>query len=174
VRGATPRYWEDVQVGDVLPRMVKGPMTVTGFICYAQGWGGLYIRANKLAWKMQQKHPGTGIKNRFGVPDCPERVHWDEAFALEVGAYDYGPERCSWLTHQLTNWIGDDGFLRKSKCQIRRHNPDGDVIFIDGTVTRKFVEDGKHLVEISQKAVTHRGELSASGAAIVELPSRAR
>jgi len=175
IRGATPRYWEDVKEGEALPRMMKGPMTVTGFICYAQGWGGLYIRANKLAWKMQQKHPGTGIKNRFGVPDCPERVHWDEAFALEVGApgaYDYGPERCSWLTHQITNWAGDDGFLRKSKCQIRRHNPDGDVVVIDGSVTRKFVENGKHLVEINQKAQTHRGELSASGIAIVELPSR--
>jgi acyl dehydratase len=174
IRGATPRYWEDVKEGEELPTMMKGPMTVTGFICYAQGWGGLYIRANKLAWKMQQAHPGLGIKNRFNVPDCPERVHWDEAFALEVGApgaYDYGPERCSWLTHQLTNWMGDDGFLRKSKCQVRRHNPDGDVIFINGTVVRKFVEDGKHLVEISQQAETHRGELSATGAAVVELPS---
>jgi crotonobetainyl-CoA:carnitine CoA-transferase CaiB-like acyl-CoA transferase len=41
-------------------------------------------------------------------------VHWDEEFAREVGApgaYDYGPERCSWLTHHLTNWMGDDGFL---------------------------------------------------------------
>ena len=163
--------------GEQLPRMMKGPMTVTGFIAYAQGWGGLYIRANKLAWKMIDKHPGLGIKNRFNVPDCPERVHWDEAFALEVGApgaYDYGPERCSWLTHQLTNWIGDDGFLRKSSCQIRRHNPDGDVVVIDGVVGRKFVEDGKHLVEISQKATTHRGELSASGVAVVELPSRGK
>jgi acyl dehydratase len=176
IRGASPRYWEDVIEGEPLPRMMKGPMTVTGFIGYAQGWGGLYIRANKLAWKMQSKHPGLGIKNRFNVPDCPERVHWDEAFALEVGApgaYDYGPERCSWLTHQLTNWMGDEGFLRKSKCQIRRHNPDGDVIFIDGTVVRKFVEDGKHLVEIRQTAMTHRDEMSANGAAIVELPSRA-
>ncbi|WCT73497.1 MaoC family dehydratase N-terminal domain-containing protein [Sphingomonas naphthae] len=175
IRGATPRYWEDVQEGDQLPRMMKGPMTVTGFICYAQGWGGLYIRANKLAWKMQQKHPGTGIKNRFNVPDCPERVHWDEAFALEVGApgaYDYGPERCSWLTHQVTNWIGDDGFLHKSKCQIRRHNPDGDVIFIDGEVVRKFEENGKKYVEISQRAETHRGEVSAFGTSIAELPSR--
>jgi hypothetical protein len=51
VRGDTPRYYEDVQVGDTLPTMPKGPMTVTGFIAYAQGWGGLYIRANKLAWK---------------------------------------------------------------------------------------------------------------------------
>lgn len=175
IRGAKPRYWEDVIEGEELPRMMKGPMTVTGFICYAQGWGGLYIRANKLAWKMQDAHPGLGIKNRFNVPDCPERVHWDEDFALEVGApgaYDYGPERCSWLTHHVTNWIGDDGFLRNSKCQIRRHNPDGDVIFIDGVVSRKWEEDGKHLVEISQRAETHRGEMSANGASIVELPSR--
>ena len=30
IRGAEPRYWESVQVGDALPTMVKGPMTVTG------------------------------------------------------------------------------------------------------------------------------------------------
>ena len=175
IRGATPRYWEDVRENEALPRMIKGPMTVTGFIAYAQGWGGLYIRANKMAWQMQVKHPGLGIKNRFNVPDCPERVHWDEAFALEVGApgaYDYGPERNSWLTHHITNWMGDAGFLYKAKCQIRRHNPDGDVIFIDGYVTRKFVENGKYYVEIQQEALTHRGELSAMGSSIVELPSR--
>ena len=175
IRGSRTRYWEDVKEGEELPKMLKGPMTVTGFIGYAQGWGGLYIRANKLAWKLQQKHPSAGIKNRFNVPDCPERVHWDEAFALEVGApgaYDYGPERCSWLTHQITNWAGDDSHLYKAKSQIRRHNPDGDVIVIEGQVTRKFVDNGKHYVEISQKALTHRGELSASGVAIVELPSR--
>jgi hypothetical protein len=124
---------------------------------------------------MQQAHPGLAIKNRFNIPDCPERVHWDDDFAREVGtpgAYDYGPERTSWLTHHCTNWMGDDGFLRKHKSQIRRHNPDGDVIFIDGVVSRKWEEDGKHLVEISQRAETHRGELSATAAAIVELPSR--
>ena len=175
IRGSTPRYWEDVTVGEALPRMMKGPMTVTGFIGYAQGWGGLYIRANKLAYQLYTKHKGLGIRNRFNVPDCPERVHWDEAFALEVGApgaYDYGPERCSWLTHHLTNWIGDAGFLHSSRCQVRRHNPDGDAMFIDGSVTRKFEEGGKHLLEIAQKAETHRGELSATGKAVVELPSR--
>ena len=175
IRGATPRYFEDVNVGDKLPPMMKGPMTVTGFICYAQGWGGLYIRANKLAYKMQKAHPGLGIRNRFNVPDCPERVHWDEDFALEVGApgaYDYGPERCSWLTHHMTNWIGDDGFLHKSDCQIRRHNPDGDAIVITGEVTKKFEENGKKYVEVEQKATTHRGELSAFGTAVAELPSK--
>jgi acyl dehydratase len=175
VRGATPRYWEDVNVGDQLPKMMKGPMTVTGFIGYAQGWGGLYIRTNKLHFQLIDAHPGLGIPNKFGVRDVPERVHWDDDFAREVGtpgAYDYGPERCSWLTHHITNWIGDDGFLHKSKCQIRRHNPDGDVIFITGEVVRKFEENGKKYVEIQQRAETHRGEMSAFGTAVAELPSR--
>ncbi|MEQ9123895.1 MAG: MaoC family dehydratase N-terminal domain-containing protein [Alphaproteobacteria bacterium] len=175
IRGATPRFWEDVREGEALPTMVKGPMTATGFIAYAQGWGGLYIRANKLAWRLQTDHPGLGIKNRRGIPDCPERVHWEEAFALKVGApgaYDYGPERCSWLTHHVTNWMGDEGFLRKAKCQIRRHNPEGDIVLIHGEVVRKYVEDGRRLVEISQRAVNQDEELSAFGSAVVELPSR--
>lgn len=175
IRGATPRYWEDVKEGEALPVMFKGPMTVTGFIAYAQGWGGLYIRANKLAWKLIDAHPGVGIKNRFGIPDCPERVHWEEEFALEVGApgaYDYGPERTSWMTHQLTNWMGDTGFLHKSSCKIRRHNPEGDMLFIKGSVKRKFVENGKHMVEIEQEARNQDDELSVVGSGMVVLPSR--
>jgi len=46
------------------------------------------------------------------------------------------------------------------------------VILIDGSVIRKFVENGEHYVEIQQCAETHRGELSAMGTAIAELPSR--
>ncbi|HEY3835743.1 MAG TPA: MaoC family dehydratase N-terminal domain-containing protein [Bryobacteraceae bacterium] len=176
VRGATPRCWDDVHLNQELPVMVKGPMTVTGFIAFAQGWGGLYIRANKLAWKQIHAHPGLGIPNRFGIPDCPERVHWEAEFAHMVGApgaYDYGPERCSWLTHHLTNWMGDDGFLRRATSKIRRHNPEGDTLFITGKVTRKFIDAGQHLVEVVQEARNQDNELSAMGTGIVELPARA-
>jgi acyl dehydratase len=175
VRGSVPRYWEDVNVQDELPIMFKGPMTVTGFIAYAQGWGGLYIRANKLAWKLVDVHPGLGIKNRYGIPDVPERVHWEEEFALEVGApgaYDYGPERNSWLTHQLTNWMGDSGFLRKNTCKIRRHNPQGDMLFFKAKVVKKYTEEGRHLVEIEQIAHNQDDELSVLGTGIVELPTK--
>jgi acyl dehydratase len=176
VRGARTRRFDEVQIGEALPTMAKGPMTVTGFIAYAQGWGGLYIRANKLAWKMIDRHPGLGIPNRFNIPDCPERVHWEPEMALMVGApgaYDYGPERCSWLTHHLTNWMGDEGFLRRAHCRIRRHNPEGDLLFIDGRVTGKRVEDGRCLVDIEQEARNQDGELSAVGGGTVELPGRA-
>ena len=174
-RGSEPRYWEDVDVGDELPTMPKGPMTVTGFIAYAQGWGGLYIRANRIAWKQIDAHPGLGIVNKFNIPDCPERVHWEEEFARQVGtpgAYDYGPERCSWLTHHLTDWMGDHGFLRKASCKIRRHNPEGDLLVIRGTVKDKRIEKGRHLIEISQEARQQDNELSVIGTGLVELPSR--
>ncbi len=176
VRGSEIRYFEDVSIGDKLPTMVKGPMTVTGFIAYAQGWGGLYIRANKLAWKQHHRHPGLAIKNKFGIPDCPERVHWENDFATMVGApaaYDYGPERCSWMTHHMTNWMGDDSFLRESKSQIRRHNPEGDTLFIDGEVIGKREVDGAALIDIKQQALNQDGELSIHGTGVVELSRRA-
>lgn len=173
IRGSRPRHIDHVDVGEKLPRMVKGPMTVTGFIAFAQGWGGLYIRANKLAWKQLQKHPGLGIPNAFGIPDVPERVHWEDELARLVGtpaAYDYGPERCSWMSHHLTNWMGDAGFVREHRMEIRRHNPVGDTLYIDGEVTGKLERHGELCVEISQRAVNQDGELSVTGKAFVRLP----
>ncbi len=175
IRGAQARYIEDVHAGDRLPTMVKGPMTVTGFIAFAQGWGGLYIRANRLAWKQLRKHPGLGIPNKFGIPDVPERVHWEDDLATLVGtpaAYDYGPERCSWMSHHLTDWMGDRGFLRRLEVKIRRHNPVGDTLYISGEVTRTFEHAGAHYAEIAQRAVNQDGELSVQATGTVRLPSR--
>jgi acyl dehydratase len=176
IRGAEPRYFEDIEVGAQLPVMGKGPMTVTGFIAFAQGWGGLYIRANKIAYELIKKHPGLGIPNALNIPDVPERVHWEKELALEVGtpgAYDYGPERCSWLTHHLTNWMGDNGFLLNHKSQIRHHNVVGDIISITGTVTAKSLDDqGRGCVTIEQHAHNQHGDLSALGTGVVVLPVR--
>ena len=99
----------------------------------------------------------------------------EDEFAQLVGtpgAYDYGPERCSWLTHHLTNWMGDDGFLRRATSKIRRHNPAGDLLTFHGTVTRKYTEGDRHLVEIEQEARNQDGELSIIGTGTVELPSK--
>ena len=103
-------------------------------------------------------------------------MHWEEEFAHKVGApgaYDYGPERCSWLTHHLINWCGDDGFLHSASCKIRRHNPAGDALFINGKVVDKYVdEQGQHCVWIEQEARNQDDELSVLGSGVVVLPKR--
>ncbi len=175
IRGATPRYWEDVRVGDALPPVVKGPLTVTSVIAFIQGWGGLYIRAHGLAFEMFERHPALAIDNAFSVPEPPERVHWDEPFAQAVGvpgAYDYGPERVAWLGHLVTNWMGNDGVLKRLNVQVRRHNLIGDTTWCRGRVTGKPEENGEALVELS--AENQRGEITAQGSAVVALPRRGR
>jgi acyl dehydratase len=175
-RGASPRYWEDVEVGDEIPRMVKGPLTVTSVIAFVQGWGSLYVRAHGLAFDLFERHPALGIANAFGVPEPPERVHWDEALARAVGvpgAYDYGPERVAWLGHLVTNWIGDRGRLARLAVQVRRHNLIGDTTWCRGSVTGKTLAgDDCGEVTLRLTAANQRGETIAAGEAMVLLPRR--
>lgn len=173
VRGNKTRHWEDVHEGDALPTILKGPMTVTGFIAYVQGWGGLYIRAHKLAFRQSKKHPGLGIPNSYGIPDVPERVHWEDDLARAIGtpgAYDYGPERVSWMGHLMTNWIGDDGWLSRLSAQIVRHNPVGDTLWISGRVTRKYRKGDKGYVECKLMAKNQDDQLSCEAEATAILP----
>jgi acyl dehydratase len=175
VRGATPRWFEDVKVGDQMPEVVKGPLTVTSIVAFVQGWGSLYVRAHGLAFDMFDRHPALAIPNAFGVPEPPERVHWDEAFARAVGvpgAYDYGPERVAWLGHLVTNWMGDAGMLTRLSVQVRRHNLIGDTTWCRGRVTSVAERDGRGEVTVDLAAVNQREETIARGEATVVLPRR--
>ncbi|HET8579178.1 MAG TPA: MaoC family dehydratase N-terminal domain-containing protein [Methylomirabilota bacterium] len=176
IRGRAPRFWDEVRIGEALPTVCKGPLTVTSVIAFVQGWGSLYVRAHGLAFDLFARHPALGIPNEFGVPEPPERVHWDEPFARAVGvpgAYDYGPERVAWLGHVVTNWMGDDGQLRRLNAQVRRHNLIGDVTWCRGRVTGKREADGEALVDVELMAKNQRGETTAQGGATVALPRRA-
>ena len=172
VRGATPRYWDEVSIGETMPEVVKGPLTVTSVVAFVQGWGSLYVRGHGLAFDMFERHPALGIPNGFGVPEPPERVHWDEAMARAVGvpgAYDYGPERVAWLGHLVTNWMGDGGFLRRLNARVLRHNLIGDTTWCRGRVTGKTAGG---VVTVQLDGTNQRGEVIADGIAEVVLPQR--
>ena len=174
-RGAQTRYWDDVTDEEVLPTVLKGPLTVTGMIAFIAGWGGLYVRAHRLAMEQATRHPSLGIPNAMGVPEPPEVVHWDSDFARSIGApsaYDYGPERVSWLGHLMTDWIGDDGFLCRLNVQVNRINALGDVTWCKGRVKRKYVQDGRSLVDCEVWAENQSGIVTAKGDATAELIAR--
>jgi hypothetical protein len=175
VRGALTRFWEDVEVGAPLPEIVKGPLTVTSIIAFVQGWGSLYVRAHGLAFDLFERHPALSIPNEFGVPEPPERVHWDEHLARAVGVpapYDYGPERVAWLGHLVTNWMGDAGSLTRLSVEVRRHNLLGDTTWCRGRVAGTALVDGRGEVTLELHAVNQRSETIARGRAVVVLPRR--
>jgi hypothetical protein len=87
-------------------------------------------------------------------------------------AYDYGPERIAWLGQLLTNWIGDDGFLKRLRVKIKRFNLIGDMTWCHGRVVGARIVDGDGLVDLSVWCEDQRGQVTAEGEATVVLPVR--
>ena len=176
VRGAEPLYWDDVAMGTQAPEIVRGPYTATVAVAFEQAWGGLFVFAHGYWFDYLRRHPAAAVLNSYGIPEPPEAVHWDTPLARSVGvpeAYDYGPERISWLATMLTNWIGDAGFLEELYCEIRRFNLVGDVTYCRGVVTQKeALPDGRGRLRLSVEAVDQRGQTTAKGFACVLLPRR--
>jgi acyl dehydratase len=177
-RGAVPRYWEDVSVGDVIDPLVKGPLTVTDIVCWHVGVGmGLYgVRPLGLGVRNRQRVKGFYHRDELNVPDVMQRVHWDPEFARRSGnptTFDYGRMREFWLIHACTNWMGDDAWLWKLSAEFRAFNYVGDTQWISGEVTRHYEADGgRPAVDIALRATNQRGQETTPGTATILLPSR--
>ncbi len=74
-----------------------------------------------------------------------------------------------WLAHLMTDWMGDDGFLRELSVSLRRPNVLGDISRCTGRSTGKRVEGDRHLVDADIWITNQRDEKSAIGSAVVEL-----
>ncbi len=177
-RGAETRWWEDVTVGEVITPMAKGPLTETDMIVFHAGGYGFVPYApcsNRIAFKNRQRIAPFYVKNEYGIPDVAQRVHWDSAWAQAIGnpmAYDYGVMRDCHLSHFLTDWMGDDGWLVRQSSEIRKFNYIGDTHVITGEVVGKRVEDGLHLVDVEMRGTNQREVVTCPGTATVALPSR--
>ncbi|MBI3744109.1 MAG: MaoC family dehydratase N-terminal domain-containing protein [Chloroflexi bacterium] len=178
IQGAKPRYWEDVQVGDLLPPIVRGPLTVTDVILWhaGRGFGAMFgVAALKMGYKNRKRVPAFYTRNEYNAWDCAQRVHWDNLRANKVGnprAYDYGNMRTHWMNNLVTNWMGDEGWLFKHSDQIRRFNFMGDTSWVRGKVVAKRHEGKRCFVDLELWIENQRGETSAPGQATVILPSR--
>lgn len=177
VRGTERRYWEDVQVGDKLDPIVKGPLCMTDMIAFYAGAMVAPTPAHGLALKDRARHPNWWFRNpENGGLEPNIRVHENIAAARAAGVpapYDVGVQRQSWLIHFITNWMGDDAFLVKNDASYTAFNYFGDVTYFSGEVVRKYEEDGMHLVDLAVRGTNQRGVVSIPGTATVALPSRA-
>lgn len=164
------RKFVDVSVGDDLGTVLKGPLTGTAEIAF-ESYFGVYFVGNKIARDLHRRHPKLMITNEQGVPEPPQRVHWDNDLCKRLlglpGAYDVGMERASWILQVVTDWMGDDGDLLTFDVQYRRFNYLGDVTRCKGVVTA--VAENR-VVSCDVWSENHRGETTARGTATVRLP----
>lgn len=174
-RGSEVLYWEDVNPGDLLPVVQKGPLTLVDIVGFYSGRRTVYD-VMKLAFLARDKHPrNVYYSPTRNIPMHPAAGHFDVEIAHEIGmpgAYDQGWQRINWAGHMLTNWCGDQGFTRKLEGKVTRPNLVGDLTRMHGEVTGKRLEKGEALVDIHWWGENQRGERNCSGQAVVRLPSR--
>jgi hypothetical protein len=99
-------------------------------------------------------------------------MHFSDKFARLVVcpvAVSYGAQTASWAGHMICNWMGDDGFLKKLHTRLYRYAPLGDTHWIKGKVTKKYVDEGKYLVDIDWEDKNQLGTKHAGGTATVQL-----
>lgn len=158
-----------VSVGDQLPPVLKGPLSVADVICWLNGVGtGVFIKSSRQWYEYLNRHPAAGIPDEFGVPDAPECVHWDEKIAAKIGMpgpYDYGWQRCAWLGHVVTDWAGDHAWVQRIEIRLNAPNYVGDLTTVSGSVVEVDPEGGSLTVEM--QATDHRGRVTATGRARV-------
>jgi acyl dehydratase len=137
-------YWEDVQVGDELPPVE------------------LAINAKRMQLQT------SGSQDWYPV-------HFDPAFARKSGHEDVfmntGFLQAA-LVRVITDWMGDAGFLRRLKFEMRRQHRPGDVMVCRGRVVAREERDGQPCVDLEVWAESEREGVATPGEATVILPRR--
>jgi len=191
--GKSP-HWEEVSIGDKLPRRVIGPHSIASFTTEYRAfvfniWGTFRWTAPEGVvdpWVNQDPGwvEGFGFdedlalidpRARDGLYLGPSRGHIDGDKASEVGmsrAYGYGATMAAWNTDYLAFWAGHDGMVRHAKSDFRGPAFEGDVTFIDGEVIDKIEssEWGFPVVQVKVTMTNQDGTKVVVSTNEVELP----
>jgi acyl dehydratase len=102
-------------------------------------------------------------------------IHYDKDYAQGRGLSGVvvpGQLVCAFLGQLVTDWMGEQGTLKKLSCSYKGMNYPGEAITCKGKVLKKVVADGEHRVECNIWAENARGEKTVTGGAVVVLPAR--
>ena len=137
-------YYEDVAVGSEITALTKQP-TTRELVMWAGASGDL------------------------------NPIHYDKDYALKrglPGVVVHGQLAGCFLGQMLTDWLGERGSLKKLSLAYKGMNFPGEALTCKGTVAKKYIENGQHLLVLSIWTENPGREKTVSGTATVSLPSR--
>lgn len=194
-RGSQTLYWEDVNVGDEPAWCCDGPVSALDMAKVMDIGCPTTTQMMKKGRKMPMRDPVYNMP--FGGGDW----HYSNLNIPGGRAIFYNFHARNYILRMITNWMGDDGFIRKfywTKSIIfkemnhtgigaavlnkvpymqgkycNRHGMEGDTCISKGYVTAKYVgEDGNHYVDMSCWGETLDGDIIQVVEATIMLPTR--
>jgi acyl dehydratase len=137
-------YYEDVQVGDALPQLVKEPMTHLRLVRYA------------------------GASGDFNP------LHTDPKVGEEIGTggiIAHGMLIMGFVGQLVSDYVGPEA-LRKFGVRFKGMTHLDDVITCTGTVTEKYEADGEARIAGKVQAVDQNGDVKVTGTFVAALPHK--
>jgi acyl dehydratase len=142
--GQARRYYEDVQVGEQIPPLVKAPMTHLRLVRYA------------------------GASGDFNP------LHTDPKVGEEIGTggiIAHGMLIMGFVGQLLSDYAGQNA-LRKFGVRFKGMTHLNDEITCTGTITEKYEIDGEGRIAGKVQAVDQNGDIKVAGTFIAALPHR--
>jgi acyl dehydratase len=137
-------YYEDVQVGDTLPQLVKDPVTHLQLVRYAGASGDF----NPL-------HTDPKVGEQIGTG----------------GIIAHGMLIMGFVGQLVSDYVGPEA-LRKFGVRFKGMTHLDDVITCTGTVTEKYEADGEARIAGKVQAVDQNGDVKVAGTFVAALPHR--
>jgi acyl dehydratase len=137
-------YFEDIEIGSEITPLVKQPTT-----------------RQLVMW--------AGASGDYNP------IHYDKDFAQSrglAGVIVQGQLVGSFLGQLVTDWIGEQGVLRRLTCSYKGMNYPGEAIICKGRVSKKYIEGDEHYVECSLWAENAKAEKTVTGTAVVIMTAR--
>jgi acyl dehydratase len=137
-------YYEDVQVGDEIPKLVKSPVSHLQLVRYAGASGDF----NPL-------HTDPKIGEAIGIG----------------GIIAHGMLIMGFVGQMLSDYVGPAA-LRKFGVRFKGMTRIDDVITCTGTISEKYEVDGEARIAGKVQAVDQDGDVKVTGTFVAALPRR--
>jgi acyl dehydratase len=138
-------YFEDIKVGDEIPKLVKGPLQKLQHVMYA------------------------GASGDFNP------LHTDDDFAKAVGMKDgvitHGMLIMGFVGQAITNWIPKKD-LKRFGVRFAGMTKPGNTITVTGKVRDKRSQSGQNLITCDITAMDETGDVKVTGSFDAALPSK--
>ena len=174
-RGAEILYWEDVVEGEEIKPLIRGPLDVSDTVSWIVSAG--YSIAFGWKWRaLKGDLDRCLIDPDTGAPHNAIDWHFVDNMAQVAGlpyAHSIGRQNEAIVACAISNWMGDDGFLRRLYCAHRVTWFLGETITTKGKVKSKYVKDNEHLVDLDVWNELPDGKKVTVAEATVKLRSRA-
>jgi acyl dehydratase len=175
-RGAVPRFWSDVAVGETTPTVLKGPLTLSDLELWVFAEG-RPVRAGNLHYaRLAELNGHRAVNPVTGWPAWDHaETSLDSAATAPSGPSAPGGLLFTLAGQHVTHWMGDDAFLWQLSVRIMQPFCYGDALRLTGTVVDRYTVTDEastryHAITLLVVGRNQLGEPVVEAHAVVFLP----